>query len=453
MAGGAIPGPFRLLTALYADEPMTRVFSEEATVDGWLRAELALCQAQASVGVVDDEDVQALKRRIAERPVDLPTLWAESRNVGYPVLPLVRQLADPVDGSRPPRVHWGATTQDIMDTGLVLQLAAAGRRLEELLRELGDALAVLTERHRGTVMAARTHAQQAVPTTFGAKIAAYLGQVTRNLARQRAATTAVSVVSLYGAGGTSAALGTAAGAVRRAMAGELGLAADDVPWHVARDRLVEFGAACAAAAGTAGRFGREVADLSRTEIAEVREIDGHHRGASSTMPQKRNPISSEAMLGFSVHAATLLPGLYRALEAGHERATGEWQAEWMILPDLACSTAAAVALAAGTAHGLQVDPAAMAANMGAEGGSVLSEAYMMRLAPHLGREKAHDTVYAAAGRARAEDTTLDDVLRRTAEVVALLPDGITPGEYVGEAESICDRALEAWSVQREAKGR
>ncbi|TDE16105.1 3-carboxy-cis,cis-muconate cycloisomerase [Jiangella asiatica] len=417
-----------------------------------MRAELALCQAQASVGVVDDHDVQALKSRLAEQPVDLPTLWEESRNVGYPVLPLVRQLAEPVDGARPPRVHWGATTQDIMDTGLVLQLVAAGRRLDELLREFGDALAALAGRHRSTVMAARTHAQQAVPTTFGAKIATYLGQVSRDLARLRTAAAAVGVVSLYGAGGTSAALGSTAAAVRRAMAAELGLAADDVPWHVARDRLVEFGAACAAAAGTAGRFGREIVDLSRTEIAEVREVDGHHRGASSTMPQKRNPISSEAMLGFSVHATTLLPGLYRALEAGHERATGEWQAEWMIVPDLACSTAAALALAADTARGLQVDAAAMASNMGAEGGSVLSEAYMMRLAPHLGRERAHDTVYAAAARARAEGTTLDEAVR-TAEVAALLPEPIAPGDYVGEAETSCDRALEAWSVQREVKER
>ncbi|TDD64956.1 3-carboxy-cis,cis-muconate cycloisomerase [Jiangella aurantiaca] len=453
MAVGAIAGPFRLLTALYADEPMARVFSEEATVDGWLRAELALCRAQASVGVVGEDDVHALERRIAARDVDLVALWAESRNVGYPVLPLVRQLAEPVDGAKPPRVHWGATTQDIMDTGLVLQLTAAGRRLEHLLIEFGDALAELADRHRGTAMAARTHAQQAVPTTFGAKIAAYLGQVTRDLGRQRTATAGVSTVSIYGAGGTSAALGETAGAIRRAMAADLGLGHDDVPWHVARDRLVEFGAVCASAAGTAGRFGREVADLSRTEIAEVREVDGHHRGASSTMPQKRNPISSEAMVGFGVHAATLLPGLYRTLEAGHERAAGEWQAEWMILPDLACSAAGALALAADTARGLQVDARAMAANMDAEGGSVMSEAYMMRLAPHLGREKAHDTVYAAAGRARADGTTLDAVLRDTAEVVALLPDGIDPGDYVGQAESICDRALETWSVQREAKGR
>lgn len=452
MAAGARRGPFRLLTALYADEAMARVFSEDATVDSWLRAELALCRAQASVGIVGAEDVRALEKAIAEHDLDREALWAEARNVGYPVLPLVRQLVGhattDATGS-PPRIHWGATTQDVMDTGLAIQLAAAGERLATLLRAYGDALAGLVQRHRGAVMAARTHAQQAVPTTFAAKMATYLAQVSRDLDRVRAATKAASTVSLYGAGGTSAALGDQAGAVRAAMAADLGLAVDDVPWHVARDRLVDFGAACAAAAGTAGRFGREIADLSRTEIAEVREADGHHRGASSTMPQKRNPISAEAMLGFSVHTATLLPGLYRALEAGHERSTGEWQAEWMVLPDLVCSAAGAVATAAEAARDLQVLPDNMARNMTADGRLVLAEAYMMRLAPQLGRERAHDVVYAAAARARTENRTLDDVIRDSADLAAWLREPIEAADYTGEVDAICDRALAVWARRRD----
>ncbi|PSL08230.1 3-carboxy-cis,cis-muconate cycloisomerase [Haloactinopolyspora alba] len=448
---GATPGPFRLLTALYADEPMARIFGEDATVDGWLRAELALCRAEAAVGIVDAEDVQELEKVIADRDLDRASLWAESRNVGYPVLPLVRQLTHPAEGRRPPRVHWGATTQDVMDTGLVLQLVAAGERLDDLLRAFGDAVAALVDRHRDAVMAARTHAQQAVPTTFAVKMAVYLGQITRDRVRLRAARTAVATLSLYGAGGTSAAMGAASPDIRRAMAEDLGLAVDDVPWHVARDRLVEFGTAGATAAGTAGRLGREIVDLSRTEIGEVREVDGHHRGASSTMPQKRNPISSEAMIGFSVHAATLLPGLYRGLEAGHERAAGEWQAEWMVLPDLVCSAASALALAADAARGLQVDDGAMLANMTAEGGLVMAEAYMMRLAPHVGRERAHDIVYAAAAQARAENVTLDDVIDRSGGTADAGPGRLDPREYVGEAESICDRALEAWHDECEAR--
>lgn len=446
MGSGARPAGFRLLTALYADEPMAEIFGEENTVGSWLRAELALCRAQARLGIVDDQDVEALETALAEKPVDTAALWAESRNVGYPVLPLVRQLVGHLPSGRAPRVHWGATTQDIMDTGTILQLSAAGDRLAVLLGALGDALARLVAEHRETVMAARTHAQQAVPTTFAAKAAVYLGQVGRDLTRVRGATAAARTLSLYGAGGTSAALGTHAGEVRRAMAAELGLGVDDVPWHVARDRLVEFGAACAAAAGTAGRFGREIADLSRTEIAEVREADGHHRGASSTMPQKRNPISSEAMVAFSVHSATLLPGLYRSLEAGHERATGEWQVEWMILPDLACSAASALALAADTAENLQVLGENMTRNLMLDGGLVLAEAYMMRLAPHLGRERAHDVVYAAAARARAEGRPLDEVIRAAAEAGHLLPDPVEAKDYLGEVQAICDRALAAWSA-------
>jgi 3-carboxy-cis,cis-muconate cycloisomerase len=438
--------PFRLLTALYSDEAMTEVFSEAATVDAWVRAELALCRAQAAVGVIDLDDVRGLEKLLAERHLDLARLWADARNVGYPVLPLVRQIVSDQDATTAPRLHWGATTQDIMDTGAVLQLAAAGARMEVLLRQLGDALAVLVHDHRGTVMAARTHAQQAVPTTFAAKMAVYLGQVERDLLRLRSATSEVSQVSLYGAGGTSAALGGEIAATRRVMATELGLQVDEVPWHVARDRIVVFGSACAAAAGTAGRLGREIADLSRTEIAEVREADGHHRGASSTMPQKRNPISSEAMLGFSVHAATLLPGLYRALEAGHERATGEWQVEWMVLPDLVCSAASAVALAAEAARDLQVLPDAMRSNLDADGGLVLAEAYMMKLAPHLGRERAHDLVYDAAARAREEGSTLDDVIMRADEVAALLDEPVRPDAYLGDVDAVCDRALTSWQA-------
>jgi 3-carboxy-cis,cis-muconate cycloisomerase len=250
------------------------------------------------------------------------------------------------------------------------------------------------------------------------------------------------VLSLYGAGGTSAALGPAAAQVRRAMAAELELQVDDVPWHVARDRLVEFGAALALAAGTAGRIARELVDLSRTEIAEVREADGHHRGASSTMPQKANPISSEAILGFSTFAATLLPALYRALEAGHERAAGEWQIEWLVVPELACAAASAVALAAETVRELRVFGEVMRANLEADGGLVLAEAYMMRLAPALGREHAHDVVYEAARATRQNGSRLEDALPQ-------LEGAIRPEDYVGEAERICATALQQWAEAKE----
>ncbi|TQS40805.1 class-II fumarase/aspartase family protein [Cryptosporangium phraense] len=450
---GARPGPFRLLTALYADTAMAEIFGEAATIDGWLRAELALTRAEAQVGVVTTEDAEAIGAITDPERIDRAELWEQARNVGYPVLPLVRQLSGQLPAGPDGHVHWGATTQDIMDTGLVLQLVAAGDRMIALLTDFGDALAVQTEKHQNTVTAARTHAQQAVPTTFGTKLAVYLAQVTRDLERVRRASWEVRTLSLYGAGGTSAALGDDAAEVRRRMAAELQLSVDDIPWHVARDRLVEFGGALALAAGTAARIAREVVDLSRTEIAEVREADGHHRGASSTMPQKANPISSEAILGFSTFAATLLPALHRALEAGHERAAGEWQVEWLVLPELACSAASAVALAAETIRDLRVFADVMRANLDADGGLVLAEAYMFKLAPKLGREHAHDVVYDAARAARQNGEKLTEAIGNAAaadpKLAAATRTPIGPEQYLGETDRICEAALTRWATAKE----
>ncbi|MFG1921631.1 lyase family protein [Cryptosporangium sp. NPDC048952] len=452
-SSGARPGPFRLLTALYADTAMAEIFGEAATIDGWLRAELALTRAEAQVGVVTTADADALAAISTTDRIDRDLLWEQARNVGYPVLPLVRQLSGQLPEGPDGHIHWGATTQDVMDTGLVLQLVAAGDRMIEVITEFGDALAVQTKKHTNTVTAARTHAQQAVPTTFGTKLAVYLAQVARDLHRVQRAREEVRTLSLYGAGGTSAALGQDAAEVRRRMAEELHLQVDDVPWHVARDRLVEFGGALALAAGTAGRIAREVVDLSRTEIGELKEADGHHRGASSTMPQKANPISSEAILGFSSFAATLLPALHRALEAGHERAAGEWQIEWLVLPELACSAASAVALAAEIVRDLRVFEDVMRANLDADGGLVLAEAYMFKLAPQLGREHAHDVVYDAARAARQNGKTLQnavaDIAATDPAVKAATKTPITPEHYLGENERICDAALTQWANAKE----
>lgn len=443
--------PFRLLSALYSDAPMVAVWAERGTVQTWLDTEAALAQAQADAGLLERADADAIGAACHLQNVDVEELWERARVVGYPILPLVRMIAAACPDGSDGRVHYGATTQDIMDTALSLQLGAACDRLAALLTELGDALAALTERHARTLMAARTHAQQAVPTTFGAKTAVFLGEVTRHLRELRRVGEQVRVVSLFGAGGTSAAIGTKAPEVRRALARRLGLAATDVPWHVARDRVTRFGLACAMAGGTCTRLAREVIDLGRTEIGEVGEALGHHRGASSTMPQKANPVASEAVIGLGVTAAATATSLLRALEAGHERAAGEWQVEWVALPQAAEAAAAALALSVETARGLRVVPEAMWRNLSADGGLLMAEALMMRLAPALGRERAHDLVYAAAERARATGAQLADVcaamlpteLRDTAALA------IRPDDYVGEAPRICAAAVAEWTATRD----
>jgi 3-carboxy-cis,cis-muconate cycloisomerase len=440
------PQRFEMLVGLYGDGPVADILSEETMIRSWLRVEAALAMAQAELGVLDREHAEAIRAAGTLENIDTGQLWRETRNVGYPILSLVRQL----DAALPERhrgyVHYGATTQDIMDSGLALQLSEAADRLAELLTRFGDAMAALAETHVRTVIAGRTHAQQAVPTTFGAKIAIYVGELARHRDRLAAACHRVALVSLFGAGGTSAAYGEKAVAIRARVAELLGLASTDVPWHAARDGLAEFGLVCALLSATCCRFAREVVDLSRTEIAEVSEASGHLRGASSTMPQKANPIEAEAVIGMGVAAGALGSALFRVMEAGHERAAGEWQAEWQVIPQMVSLAAGSLVTAASIAAGLRVFPDAMRRNLNADGGLVMAEAYMMRLAPHLGRESAHELVYDAAQRSRENGEALADVLRERlpGDIAASIGEGLAPESYVGQPEDTVNAALATW---------
>jgi 3-carboxy-cis,cis-muconate cycloisomerase len=418
-----------LLFKLYGDPVTEEGLSETATISQWLRVEAELAGALADADVIPVGDASAIAAACVPENVDVTRLWEQTRVVGYPILPLIKMICEHL----PPRpagfVHWGATTQDIMDTALVLQVSGVLARLEELVTSFGDGLATLTKTHAATVMAGRTHGQQAVPTTFGAKCAVFLDQAGRDLVRLRRARTQLAVVSLFGGGGTSAALGQAAGAVRAALARRLDLRAATMPWHVARDAVTEAGQVAALTAGTAVRFAREVADLARTEIGEVAEADGEYRGASSAMPQKANPILAEAIIGFGVTAGQMSGALLRSLEAGHERATGEWQVEWQALPYVLRCAAGALALAGQLVAGLRVDAGRMRRNLALDHGLIMAEAHMSRLAAEIGRDRAHEVVYQAARRARA-----------TGESLA----GIDPGQYTGSAAAICTASLERW---------
>lgn len=440
--------PFRLLDRLYADEGMTAIFSEERTIGTWLQTEAALANAQAAAGVLSREDAEAIAAVAVMDTIDASRLWTESRNVGYPILPLVRMLAAALPAGPNGRVHYGATTQDIMDTGLALQLSSALLRLDELTLSLGDRLARHLEEHRGTVMAARTHAQQAVPTTFGAKLAVFLTEFARHRERLREAHPRLAVLSLFGAGGTSAALGPAVAEVRTHMARELRLSPAQVPWHVARDGVAEFGHLCALLAATCCRLGREVIDLARTEIDELHESSGHHRGASSTMPQKANPILSEAIVGMAASAGALASSNYRLMEAGHERAAGEWQIEWHAVPTLAGLAGGCLSVANELVDGWQVRPDAMRENLSVDGGLVMAEAQMMRLAPALGRERAHDLVYAAAGTARRTGQRLADLLEG-ADGADGAANPVLADAYLGDVDGICAAALDIWQSDRQ----
>lgn len=439
---------FLPLSDVFGDDELAALFGERSYVAAWLEVERALAAAQAALGDVPAEAAAAIEAAARPEHVDLGLLRERTRVVGYPILPLLEQVSarDPAAGRH---LHWGATTQDVMDSGLALVCARAFDRVDELLRRLGDAVARLADEHRATPMPGRTHAQPAVPVTLGAKLAVWLAELARHQVRLRDARGRLCVVQLFGAAGSAAALGPRSREVRHEVAARLGLGIADVPWHVARDGIAEAGFALAALAGTCGKLGREVVELSRPEIGELREEGGHLRGASSTMPQKTNPIGSEAAIGLSLLAAQQVGVLLVAMQAPHERAAGEWQAEWDALALAFGAAGGAVARAGDVVHGLRVFPERMRANLDADGGTVMAEAAMMALARVTGRADAHDLVYEAAALARADGVPLAEALGRTLEqdVLAALPpleEVLDPARYLGESERVVDAALERW---------
>jgi 3-carboxy-cis,cis-muconate cycloisomerase len=440
--------PFSLTGRLAKDPEQCALFGEDAALDGWLAAERALARAQAEAGVLTRAEADAIRDAAQSHHIDREELWRTARTVGYPVLGLVRQISRRLPPGPDGRVHYGATTQDIMDTGLALQMVRSLAALERRIAELGDVLADRVTEHASTVMAARTHGQQAVPTTFGATLATLLAQFARHRQRLAEAAPRIGVISLSGAGGTAAAFGPHAAAVRSGMARLLGLRDTATPWHVARDGVAEFGWLCSLLTATCARLARNIVDLSRTEIAEVFEPYSDHRGASSTMPQKVNPITSESIIGLSGTTGALTSALLRAQEAGHERAAGEWHTEWRVLPELAVSAGTALTETIVLLRGLRVDARRMRANLDSDGGLVMAESHMITLAGPVGRERAHDLVHEAATRTRTTGThltrTLRDVLTEH-HLDTLLPGLRTqPEDYLGQAHRTAETTARLW---------
>ena len=440
---------FSPLVDVFGDQEVIRLFSEESLVAAWLEVERALAAAQAELDVIPAEAAREIAAAAQPEHVDLDALRERTLVVGYPILPLLEQIAkrSPAAGRH---LHLGATTQDIMDTGLALVGDRALQHVETVVRTLGDRLAALADEHRRTVMPGRTHAQPAVPISFGGKVAVWLSELAAHVERLRSARARLAVVQLFGAAGTGAALGPRSLEVRHGVARRLGLGAVDVPWHTARDGVAETGFALAAVAGLCGRLAREVVELSRPEIGELREEGGHQRGASSTMPQKANPIGSEAVIGMSILAAHHAGALLAALQGTHERSAGEWQVEWDAVPAVFAAAAGSVAGTARVVQGLRVFPERMRANLDLDGGTIMAEAAMMEVGAMLGRAEAHAAVYEAAAFARSEGISLAEALQKTLAhdvlaALAPLEEVLAPDAYLGETDAIVSAACRSWS--------
>lgn len=456
------PPAARMFDALMLDDAAQSILSDAAYVRAMLRFEAALARAEAACGVIPAGAGRAISETVdtlhADEVDEIAAAVSEATaRIGTPVIPLVKLLTARTDPEGQPFVHWGATTQDVMDTALVLQLADMRALFADRLAALADALAALASTHRSTPMVARTVLQHALPTTFGLKAAGWLLPVLRHAERLAELGPRLSLLQFGGAAGTLASLGGNGQAVAAALAAELGLTAPPAPWHAARDPVGEIAVFCGLVCGTLGKIGRDVALLMQTDVQEAFEPSAPGRGGSSTMPHKRNPVLAAIMTG----AGTAAPGLVATILAAqmheHERAAGSAHAEWRTLPELLGLTAGALKAAIALAEGLTIDAERMRANLDASDGLIMAEAVMMALGSALGRLEAHHVVDAACRRAVSERRHLRDVLADDSAVSAHLgPDDLArlfePSGYLGSARAFVDAALEEHARARTRRG-
>jgi 3-carboxy-cis,cis-muconate cycloisomerase len=441
------PADSPILGTLYGSDAMRAVFDERAYFQRMLDVEAALARVQARLGIIPADAADAIARAARVENLRTEELAASARNVGYPVVGLVAGLSRAA-GEAGGWTHWGATTQDIMDTATVLQIRDGLALIRTALRRMVAALAAQAERYRHTVMAGRTHLQQALPTTLGLKCAVWAQPLIGHVQRLDALRPRVEVVSFAGAAGTLASLGDQGIAVMEGLGAELGLAAPAAPWHVSHDGFAETVGFLGLVCGSLAKFATDVILLAQTEVGEVAEPYVAGRGSSSTMPQKRNPIASEYILAAARAVHALVPVMLGAMAADHERATGPWQAELLALPQAFVLTHGALEHAAAIAEGMAVDAERMRQNLDVTHGLIVSEAVMMGLAPHLGRGEAHHVVKHACDVALAERIPLTDALGKEPTVTAKLDraaiERLTdPAHYLGSTDAFISRALNA----------
>jgi 3-carboxy-cis,cis-muconate cycloisomerase len=430
---------------IFGTPEMRAIFSDDNLVACYIRAEVALALAQGRLGVIPPEHAVTIAAQAPTVAIDRAALKRDAENVGYPILGLVRQLSAAL-GEAGGYVHWGATTQDIMDTAVVLQIRDGVAIIERDLAAVASTLAGLSTKHRDTVMAGRTHLQHALPVTFGYKAAVWLSMIERHRQRLQQLRARVLVAQLGGAAGTLASLGDSGLAVRREFARLLDLAEPDITWHVARDGLVETLQFLGLVTGSLGKIGLDVMLMMATELGEAFEPFEEHRGASSTMPQKRNPISSEVLVANAKAVRQNAGLMLDAMIQDFERATGPWHVEWIAIPESFILAAGALRHALFMLEGLVVDEGRMRANLELTKGLIVAEAVMMGLAPHVGRQEAHDRVYAACRTALAQNRSLYDVLSADAGVAIVLGDErlralCEPANYVGSAPAMADAVV------------
>lgn len=438
-------------SALFRDQfgtpEMRAVFSDVATIQRWLDVEAALARVEARLGVIPEAAARAITEAARVERMDVGELKRGVDQTSHPLVPLITQLARACPDGLGEYVHWGATTQDIMDTAVVLQLRDALDILERQVDDLVAVLVDLADRHRSTPMAGRTHGQHALPITFGFKLAVFIAELRRHRDRLRELRPRLLVVQLSGAVGTLAALGDRGREVQEALAAELGLGIPPITWHPARDAFAEFTCLAAMIGQTCARAANEVILLQKTEIGELEEPTTEHSVGSSTMPQKRNPMLCEAIVAVGRILSAQPAIAIGSLVHQHERDMSAWQAEWAFIPETAVLASGALHNTRHVFADLTVRPERMRTNLGLTNGLINAEAVMIRLAERVGRQRAHSLVRRAARTSFESGRPFAECLREIPEVLDHLDQEqiealLRPEAYLGEALAAVDRVLD-----------
>jgi 3-carboxy-cis,cis-muconate cycloisomerase len=428
---------------------MRAVCDDVAYLQHMLDFEAALARAEAATGVIPASAVAPIEKACKAGMFDIAALAEAATRSGNLAIPLVKALTAEVakaDAAAAGYVHWGATSQDVIDTATMLTLRAA---IDALLVDIDRAVtgfAKLARQHRDTPMVARTWLQHALPMPFGLKLAEYAAALHRSRGRLQRLRGDGLALQFGGAAGTLAALGDKGLLVAERLAEVLKLPLPDAPWHTHRDRMAEAASVFAIVAGTCGKIARDVSLMMQTDVAEAFEPSGEGRGGSSTMPHKRNPVAAATALAAATMAPNLAATMFAAQVQDHERSAGPWHAEWPTLPNLLLVTSGALAAIVDIAEGLEVDAARMRVNLDATDGLIMAEAVTMALAEKIGKSEAHHLVEAASKKAVAEKKSLRDVLAKDPKVTAHLSADkliklFEPMAYQGVSQALIDRLL------------
>ncbi|MDB6145070.1 MAG: 3-carboxy-cis,cis-muconate cycloisomerase [Pseudomonas sp.] len=453
--------PTNQLFDVYFTQPAMRsIFSDQGRLQGMLDFEAALARAEASTGLIPNEVVADIEAACHAELYDVGVLAIAIGSAGNSAIPLVKALGKYIAGRNPIAeryVHMGATSQDVMDSGLVVQLRSAVALLDSDLERLADALADQALHHAGTPMAGRTWLQQATPVTLGMKIAGWLGSITRHRQRLVELKPRLLCLQFGGASGSLAALGDQAFPVAETLARELKLNLPEQPWHTQRDRLVEFASWLGMIAGSLGKLGRDLSLLMQTEVGEVFEPAAPGKGGSSTMPHKRNPVAAAVMIGAATRAPGLVSTMFSAMPQEHERSLGLWHAEWETLPELCCLVSGSLQHALQVVPELEIDAGRMSRNLQLTQGLVLAEAVSIALAQRIGRDAAHHLIEGCCREAVERSVHLREVLAGQTQVTAQLSTAeldhlLEPAHYLGQAQRWVERAVAEHHALNHRKG-